>query len=98
MQIDLSSKSVKDVLLYGCEIWGYGNIYCLEKVQLKVLKYILRLKSNTPNCIKYGENGVNHLSADMESKICILLKEASYTKVPEIVMSDIQIIVLQFYR
>ena len=25
IQIDLFNKIVKPVLLYGCEIWGYGN-------------------------------------------------------------------------
>ena len=35
MQIDLFNKVVKPVLLYGCEIWGYGNLDILEQVQLR---------------------------------------------------------------
>jgi hypothetical protein len=74
MQIDLFYKIVKPVLLYGCDIWGFGNIYCIERVQLKILKYVLGLKSSkfvkyivglkssTPNYIVYGETGVKPLS------------------------------------
>ena len=34
-QLDLFDKIVKPVLLYGCEIWGYGNNNIIEKVHLK---------------------------------------------------------------
>jgi hypothetical protein len=47
MQIDLFHKIVKLVLLYGCDICSFGNIDCIERVQLRFLKYILGLKSNT---------------------------------------------------
>jgi hypothetical protein len=36
-QLDLFDKMVKPVLLYGCEIWGYGNNQIIERVQLKML-------------------------------------------------------------
>ena len=35
IQIDLFNKMVKPILLYGCEIWGFGNLDIVEKVQLK---------------------------------------------------------------
>ena len=35
---------VKPILMYGCEIWGYGNNNVLEKVQLKFLKIYSMLK------------------------------------------------------
>ena len=38
MQIDLFNKMIKPILLYGCECWGFGNNYVLEKVQLRFLK------------------------------------------------------------
>ena len=46
-------KTVKPILLYGCEVIGMGNINILEQVQLKFLKYILNLKKSTPNCMVY---------------------------------------------
>ena len=45
MQIDIFNKTVKPILLYGCELLGYGNLDVIERVQLKNLKYILNLKN-----------------------------------------------------
>ena len=56
-QLDLFDKLVQPILLYGCEIWGFGNNEILERVQLKFCKLLLRLKTTTPNCIVYGELG-----------------------------------------
>ena len=36
-QYDLFDKIAKPILLYGCEIWGYGNNQIIERVQLKML-------------------------------------------------------------
>ena len=69
LQIDLFHKTVKPILLYGCEIWGYGNIDMIEKVQLKILKQILNLKSSTPTCMVYGETGVKPISIDIETRM-----------------------------
>ena len=52
-QIELFNKLFKPVLLYGCEVWGFGNIDIIERVQLKFLKYTLNLKSCTPNNMIY---------------------------------------------
>ena len=38
-------ETVKPILLYACEICGYGNIDRLEQIQLKFLKSILNLKT-----------------------------------------------------
>ena len=35
MQVDLFNKTIKPILLYGCEIWGFGNLDPIERVQLK---------------------------------------------------------------
>ena len=32
MQIELFNKTIKPILLYGCEIWGFGNLNQIEKV------------------------------------------------------------------
>ena len=65
LQIELFTKLVKPILLYGCEIWGFGNIDVIERVQLKYIKHVLNLKSSTPNYIVYGEVGVYPLKIDI---------------------------------
>ena len=69
IQIDLFNKTVKPISLYGCEIWCYGNIDIIERVQLKFLKTILNLKSSTPSCMVYGETGVLPLSVDIYTRV-----------------------------
>ena len=69
LQIDLFNKTVKPILLYGCEIWGYGNNDIIERVQLKILKHILNMKSSTPNCMVYGESGAKPILVDIDSRI-----------------------------
>ena len=69
IQIDLFEKCVKPILLYGCEIWGFGNIDVLERVQLKFYKYIFNLKKSTPNYMVYGEIGIQPLSVDIKTRI-----------------------------
>ena len=34
LQLELFDKLVKPILLYGCEVWGFGNIEVIERVQL----------------------------------------------------------------
>lgn len=61
-QYDLFDKIVKPILLYGCEIWGFGNIDIIERVHLKFCKLILNLKKSTPNFMIYGELGIYPMS------------------------------------
>ena len=68
-QLDLFDKLVKPVLLYGCEIWGFGNNDILEKVQLKFCKLLLHLKSSTPNCVIYGELGRYPINLDIKVRM-----------------------------
>jgi hypothetical protein len=65
-QFDLFDKLVKPILLYGCEIWGFGNNDILEKVHLKFCKIILQLKATTPNCMIYGQLGRYPLDIDIK--------------------------------
>ena len=58
IQLDLFNKCIRPILLYGCEVWGYGNVEISEQVQLRFLKFVLNLKRTTPNYIVYGETGV----------------------------------------
>ena len=69
MQIEMFEKTIKPILLYGCEIWGYGNIDILEQVQLKFLKLVLNLKKSTPTCMVLGETGVLPLKVDIQCRI-----------------------------
>ena len=69
IQIDLYEKMVKPILLYSCEIWGIGNIDSLEKIQLKYLKYIFRLKKSTPTTSIYGELGLTPISVNIKTRI-----------------------------
>lgn len=69
MQIDIFNKTVKPVLLYGSEIWGFGNLDIIERVQLKFLKHILNIRSSTDNCIVYGETGVYPMSVDIKTRM-----------------------------
>lgn len=69
MQIDLFNKTIKPILLYGCELWGFGDIDILERVQLKFFKHILHLKKSTPSYMIYGETGTYPLIVDIQSRI-----------------------------
>ena len=69
LQIELFQKTIKPILLYGCEVWGFGDLSVIERVQLKFLKYILNMKRSTPNCIVYGETGVIPLKVDIKSRM-----------------------------
>ena len=69
IQIDLFDKMVKPVLLFGCELWGFGDIQIIERVQLKFLKHILNLKKSTPSFMVYGEAGVFPLSIEINSRV-----------------------------
>ena len=57
LTLDLFTKMVAPCMMYGGEIWGFKNVQCLEKVQLKYLKYALKLKSSTSTNMLYGETG-----------------------------------------
>lgn len=69
IQIDLFEKTIKPILLYGSEIWGYGNIDIIERVQLKYLKFIFNLKKTTPSYMIYGELGIMPLAVDIQTRI-----------------------------
>ena len=69
IQIELFNKTIKPILLYGCEIWGFGDLSVIEQVKLKFLKFILNIKKSTPNCIVYGETGVLPLKIDIHTRM-----------------------------
>ncbi|MES9881290.1 MAG: reverse transcriptase family protein [Sedimenticola sp.] len=69
IQIDLFEKTIKPILLYGSEIWGYGNNEVIERVQLKYYKYALNLKRSTPSTMIYGELGIFPVQVDILTRM-----------------------------
>ena len=69
LQITLFNKTVKPILLYGCEIWGHGNLDILERIQLKFLKHIFNLKRSTPSFMIYGDLGITPIAIDIKSRV-----------------------------
>ena len=55
--LDQLDKMIKPILLNGCEVWGFSNNDILEKVQLKLCKILLNIKTSTPSYMVYGELG-----------------------------------------
>ena len=55
LTIELFMKLVKPILLYGCEIWGFGNIDVLERVQLKFIKHTQKISSSNIGLIELGD-------------------------------------------
>ena len=68
-QLDLFDKMVLPFLLYGSEVWGYGNYEILERVHLKFCKLLLRIKSSTLNFMVYGELGRYPLDIIINTRI-----------------------------
>ena len=54
-QISLFNSLVAAVLSYGCEVWGLAEAKKIETVHLSFLKYVLKVKKSTPNCVVYNE-------------------------------------------
>lgn len=69
LQIDIFNKTIKPILLYGSEISGYGNCDIIERVHLKFLKYIFKLKKSTPSHMKYGESGILLVTTEIQSRV-----------------------------
>ena len=69
-QLDLLDKMVKPILLYGCEIWGLGNIEIIERIHIQFCKLFLQLKNSTSTYMIYGE--LRRYSIVLDVKIRIL--------------------------
>ena len=55
--IDIFDKTVIPIMLYGIETIGVEDCKTLETIHLKFCKYLLNVKTSTPNCMIYGELG-----------------------------------------
>ena len=87
MQIELFNKTIKPILLYGAEIYGFGNLDILERIQLKFLKYILNLKASTPTAMVYGETGIMPLKIDIQSRLIAFWTKITDTTVNQTKLS-----------
>ena len=54
-QIKLFDNTMFAILTYGCEIWGFGDISCIEKVHTDSLKQSLHVKKSFPHVTRLGE-------------------------------------------
>ena len=78
----LFDQTVVPILLYGCEVYGFENIYSIEKIHLDFLKSILKLKKSTPNVMVYDEFGRYPLEVMIKTRMikfwCKLLSGNKY--------------------
>ena len=68
-QIELFTKCIEPILMYGCELWGYEDSNIIEKFRLQCLKIILHAKSCTPKYMLYGELGLRPLESEIKKRM-----------------------------
>ena len=67
--VDLFDKLVSPVMLYSCEVWGFEKIERLEKLHLKFMKHILKVKTSTCSNMVYGELGRYPISISVKKRL-----------------------------
>ena len=98
LQIDLFNKTITPILLYGCEIWGYGNCDVIERVQLKFYKHILNLKKSTPSYMIYGELGIMPIIVDIKARIALFGHNLSLQSTVQKLASGIYDIIYHMHK
>jgi hypothetical protein len=68
-QLDIFYETVKPILLYGCETWGFWKNDIIERVHLKFCKLLLHVKTSTPNFMIYGELGRYRIDIDIKVRM-----------------------------
>lgn len=56
-KLKMFESMVLPILLYGCEVWGYGKNDICDAVQINFFRHILPTKKSTPLFMLYGELG-----------------------------------------
>ena len=69
IQLDLFDRLVIPILVYGSEIWGWGNLSQIEILHMQFCKYILRLKKSTMNYMVLGELGRVEVSLTIKERM-----------------------------
>ena len=81
ISLELFDQLVLPVLLFGCEVWGFGNITQIEILYQKYIKILLGIADFTPNVMVYGETGtipiMNHVKSRMENFMRLMNGEMS---------------------
>ena len=79
LTLELFDSMVAPVLLYGCEIWGHEQNACIERLQLKFYKFLLKLRQTTPSYMVYGETGKYPLDITIKSRLLMFWFNLAYT-------------------
>jgi hypothetical protein len=69
MSTGFFDKTVKPILLYGCETWGFRKNDIIERVHLTFCKLLLHVKTSTPNFMVYGELGRYPIDIDIKVRM-----------------------------
>lgn len=69
LQLHLFDSLVTPILLYGSEVWAFENLNIIQSFQLKFCKFILTLKSPTPNCMIFGELGIKPIVIQAKTRL-----------------------------
>ena len=69
LQLKIFDSLVTPILLYGCEVIGFGKNDNLEKIHLQFMKRILNVRISTPNFYIYGELGRYPLDVTIKCRI-----------------------------
>ena len=69
LSLDLFDKLVTPILVYGSEVWGCESHEVTERLHLKFMKIILKLKTSTCSDMVYGEMGRLPLSTVIKSRM-----------------------------
>ena len=54
-RLHLFDSLILQILLYGCELWGYENIEQIEVFHRNVLRRMLELRKSAPKTMMYGK-------------------------------------------
>ena len=71
ISLELFNHLVLPVMLYGCEVWGFGNINDLEILQRKFIKMLLDVNRATPNAMVYGETNCTPIMNYVKSRMAV---------------------------
>ena len=68
-KLELFSKCIEPILLYGCELWGIEDHAVIETFRLKCYKIMMKAKSCTPSYMIYGEMGLLPLNCYIHKRM-----------------------------